>query len=227
MNAPPAMIEAASSTASIRRAYDLWSYCYDKISIAMEHEPRMVGLERAAIRPHDRVLEVAVGPGVTLVKILQRVAKTNVVCGIDLSPKMLAKARRLAHRAGYNNIDLRNADARQLPFAESTFDVLYNSYMLDLIPLPDMPVVLNEFKRVLKLGGRLVLVNMSKPEGGRWSWWEKFYQSLPASWVPYLLGGCRPVVMESFVQQAGFVDVTREFLARAIPSEIVTAQKLS
>ena len=225
MNEQPITIEAVASTERIRRAYDLWSYCYDKISISLEHEPRTLGLERAAIRPHDRVLEVAVGPGVTLLEIVKRVERTNVVSGIDLSPKMLAKARRVVNAAGYTNIDLRNADARQLPFVDEMFDVLYNSYMLDLIPWHDMPVVLNEFKRVLKSSGRLVLVNMSKKDGSQFTWWEKFYKTLPALWVPYLLGGCRPVLMESFVQQAGFADVTREFMAKAIPSEIVTAKK--
>jgi len=40
------------------------------------------------------------------------------------------------------------------------FEVLYNSYMFDLIPFDNMPVILQEFRRVLKPGGRLVLVNM-------------------------------------------------------------------
>jgi demethylmenaquinone methyltransferase/2-methoxy-6-polyprenyl-1,4-benzoquinol methylase len=219
------MIEAKSPTERIRKAYDLWSYCYDKFSVSLEHEPRMLGLELAAIRPHDRMLEVAVGTGVTLVEILKRVDETNVVHGVDLSPKMLAKARRLASAAGYANVDLREADARCLPFPNEKFDVLYNSYMLDLMPLSDMPLVLKEFRRVLKPGGRLVLVNMSKRDESKLIFWEKFYKSLPAVFVPYLLGSCRPVLMESLVRQNGFFEVNRKFVSNAIPSEIVTAKK--
>lgn len=185
----------------------------------------MLGLELAAITPQDRVLEVAVGPGVTLLEILKKVDKTNVVHGVDLSPKMLAKARHTVNAAGYTNIDLRETDARRLPFSNDEFDVLYNSYMLDLIPFSDMPVVLREFRRVLKPGGRLVLVNMSKSDDSKLIFWERFYKSLPAVLVPYLLGSCRPVLMESMVRQCGFSEVTRELVLKAIPSEIVTARK--
>jgi demethylmenaquinone methyltransferase/2-methoxy-6-polyprenyl-1,4-benzoquinol methylase len=219
------MIEAKSPTERIRKAYDLWSYCYNKFSPSWEHAPRRLGLELAAIQPYDRVLEVAVGTGRTLLEILKQVDKTNVVHGVDLSPKMLEKARRAVNVAGYTNIDLREADARRLPFADDEFDVLYNSYMLDLMPLNDLPVVLKEFHRVLKPGGRLVLVDMSKSDESKLIFWESFYKSLPAVLVPYLLGGCRPVLMESLVRQCGFSEVTREFVSKAIPSEIVTAKK--
>jgi len=219
------MIEAKSPTERIRKAYNLWSYCYNKFSPSWEHEPRMLGLDLAAIKSQDRVLEVAVGTGRTLLEILKRVDKTNVVYGVDLSPKMLAKARHAVNAAGYKNIDLREADSRRLPYANGEFDVLYNSYMLDLMPLKDMPLVLNEFHRVLKPGGRLVLVDMSKRDESKLIFWERFYKSLPALLVPYLLGGCRPVLMESLVRQCGFSEVTREFVSKALPSEIVTATK--
>ncbi len=219
------MIEAKAPIDRIRRAYDLWSHFYGTLAVPLERKPRMMGLEQAGIRPHERVLEVAVGPGATLLGILRRVDRTNVVYGVDLSPKMLEKARRLASAAGYTNVDLRVADARQLPFPDGVFDVLYNSYMLDLIPLSDLPAVLSEFKRVLQPGGRLVLVNMSKADDGRCTWSERLYTWLPARWVPYLMGGCRPVLMEGLVREGGFVGVRREFIRHIVPSEIVTATK--
>lgn len=112
-----------------------------------------------------------------------------------------------------------------MPFPDNTFDVLFNSYMFDLLPLKDMAVVLGEFQRVLKPGGRLVLVNMSKEDGSKRSWWERLYQSLPRSWAAYLLGGCRPVLLESLVGDAGFCEVKREFIRGLLPSEIVVARK--
>ena len=187
----------------------------------------MLGLEQAAIRPQDRVLEVAVGPGATLLEIVKMVDGANVVHGVDLSPKMLEKARRLVNAAGYTNLDLREADARSLPFDDDMFDVLYNSYMLDLIPLNEMPVVLSEFRRVLKPGGRLVLVNMSKENERSRTWYERLYTLLPARWVPYLMGGCRPVLMEGLVREAGLGEVRRQFLKGIIPSEIIGARKPS
>jgi demethylmenaquinone methyltransferase/2-methoxy-6-polyprenyl-1,4-benzoquinol methylase len=219
------MIEAKAPTHRIRRAYDLFSLFYGGLVAPLERKPRMLSLEKAGIQPHDKVLEVAVGPGATLTEILKRVDRTTVVYGVDLSPKMLEKARRRVSAAGYANLGLQEADARQLPFPDGTFDVLYNSYMLDLIPLGDLPVVLGEFRRVLKLGGRLVLVNMSKENDGVLTWYERLYQRLPARLVPYLLGGCRPALAENLVEQAGFCEVTRDYVRNILPSEIVTARK--
>jgi len=219
------MIEAQAPTASIRKSYNLSSHIYGWLAAPFERKPRQMGLERLAIQPSEKVLEVAVGPGVNLVEILARVDKTNCVCGIDLSPKMLAKARRRVQKAGHANIELQEGDARKLPFAAETFDVLFNSYMLDLIPLADLPMVLTEFKRVLKPGGRLALVNMSKPDAGTRTWWESLYRWTPKSWIPYLLGGCRPVLMEDVAKEVGFQDVHRVFVPHILPSEILTARK--
>lgn len=225
MSEKSTMIEAVSPTEDIRQAYNLLSWIYGRLVAPLERKPRLLSLERAKIQPYDKVLEVAVGPGVALLEIVKKVDQTNVVHGVDLSPKMLEQARHLVNSTGYTNIDLREADARQLPFPDSMFDVLYNSYMLDLIPLKDMPVILSEFRRVLKPGGRLVLVNLSKKEGSGRTLWERLYLRLPARWRSYLLGGCRPVLMEGPVKQAGFSEIRREFIPNVIPSEIIVARK--
>jgi demethylmenaquinone methyltransferase/2-methoxy-6-polyprenyl-1,4-benzoquinol methylase len=216
------MIEAPVSVKDIRRAYDLLSWVYDFAAL-LERKPRLRGLELAAIEPEDRVLEVAVGTGAALIEILKRVDGTNVVYGVDLSPRMLEKTRRAVAKAGFANVNLRQGDARSLPFDDNSFDVLFNSYMLDLIPLGDMPVVLGEFWRVLKDDGRLVLVNMSKDR--ETSLWERFYQAVPDRLVPYLAGGCRPVLMAEPVRAASFRDVHREFINNVIPSEVVLGRK--
>lgn len=219
----PRMIEAPVTASAIRNAYDIWSAFYGSIVVPLERGPRLRGLELAAIQPQDKVLEVAPGTGPTLLEILRRVDRGNVVYGVDLSPKMLQKARRAAAKAGYTNIDLRQGDARSLPFDDNYFDVLVNSYMLDLIPLNDMPVVLGEFRRVLKNAGRLILVNMSKDRG--MSLWERLYRATPKALVPYLYGGCRPVLMADLLRVAGFRDVQREFIRNIIPSEVVVGIK--
>lgn len=218
------MIQAAAPTEAIRRSYDFLSRFYAPLVGPLERKPRRIGLDAAAIGPHDRVLEVAVGPGLAFLEILKRVDPRTVVHGIDLSPKMLERTGRRARAAGYTNVDLREADTRNLPFPDDSFDVLYNSYMLDLIPLEDMEVVLAEFARVLRPGGRIVLVNLSKPTRER-TRAETLYMHLPRSWVPYLVGGCRPVLMESLMENAGFVEVRRQFIRHVIPSEVVTARK--
>ena len=100
MDARPAIIETAATPEQARRVYDLWSHFYGWTAPLFERRPQMLALEKADIQPHDKVLEVAVGPGGILLEIARR---TNVVCGIDMSPKMLAKARRLVTKAGYGS----------------------------------------------------------------------------------------------------------------------------
>jgi demethylmenaquinone methyltransferase/2-methoxy-6-polyprenyl-1,4-benzoquinol methylase len=216
------MIEAPADTGKIIKSYSWMSKIYFLASF-LEKKPRMRSIELAQIKPTDKVLEVAVGVGYSLVEILKRVDRTNTVYGVDLTPAMVEKARKLATKHGYTNFDLREADARRLPFPDETFDVLYNSYMLNLIPIGDFPIVLKEFHRVLKKGGRLVLLNFTKKDE-RPVFYEKVYKR-----VPYLLGGCRPVLMESFVKEVGFKDVRGEVpkLFPSLLSEIVTGVTFS
>ncbi|MDQ7779578.1 MAG: methyltransferase domain-containing protein [Planctomycetota bacterium] len=219
------MIEAKAPAEHVRRAYDLFSRFYGWVAAPLEREMQMLALERARVRPSDIVLEVGVGTGGAFLEIRRRVAGKIGIHGIDLSPRMLSATRALVSSAGFGNVDLREADARKLPFQDRAFDLLFNSYMLDLIPLSDLIPVLGEFRRVLKPGGRLVLLNMSKEDGSRLTWFERTYRALPDWLAPYVLGGCRPVLMAPMVAEAGFVDVERDFIRRAIPSEIVVARK--
>lgn len=222
----PLMIDALRiSTGEIRRIYDRRSWNYARTTGRLERRAHRRALQLAEVAPGDRVLEVAVGPGTTLVEILARVDRANVVHGVDISPGMLEQAARAAAAAGYDNFELKEADARQLPYPDQSFDLVYNGYMLDLIPLRDIPVVLGEFRRVLRPGGRLVLVHMSKRDPDKITWFERLYGMLPERLAPRILGLCRPVVLESWVRDAGFVTVRREFVGGLMPSEIIVARR--
>lgn len=218
------LVESVCKAESIRRAYDLWSSVYGEVAAPLEGGPRLLALELARIQPHEKVLEVAVGPGHILLEILKRVNRTSVIYGIDLSWKMLEKSRRRALGTGYKNACLVEADTRQLPFGDRTFDILYSSYALDILGLHDITCALSEFRRVLKMGGRVVLVNLSKKCSKSRTWVERLYQLLPATWVPYLLGGCRPVLLADLLNQAGFTAIERKFIGGLMSSEIVTAR---
>ncbi|MGH9803613.1 MAG: class I SAM-dependent methyltransferase, partial [Candidatus Acidiferrales bacterium] len=139
--------------------------------------------------------------------------------GVDLSTGMLKATRRKVPGAR-----LARADARALPFASDAFDLVWASYLFDLIPTAEMTPVLEEFRRVLRAGGRLLLVNFSKSGAGL-TWWERLYGLTPSWLVPWAFAGCRPVEAEPFVRAAGFVEVKREFVGEGFPSEIITARK--
>jgi ubiquinone/menaquinone biosynthesis C-methylase UbiE len=220
------MITANSySQGTIQRAYDRRKWVYSKTIAVVEWPYHLQAIDKAAIQPGEAVLEVAVGPGLALMELAKRVGPQTTIHGADLSPGMLDMTRQRLSKAGFSRLDLRQSDARRLPFKDAQFDVVYNAYMLDLIPEGDMAGILAEFKRVLKPCGRMVLLNMSKPSLDATDSRERLYKLLPRVLTLYLLGACRPVLMEPTVHQAGFLDVERTFIGGRAPSEIVSARK--
>ncbi len=193
--------------------YDIWGRLTES-----KAQRRCVQL--AAVQDGEAVLEVAVGTGLTFSRILQH-NPSGINEGIDLTEAMLAKARQKAAQSGTTNYRLRPGDAYALDFADSSFDVLINNYMFDLLPEADFPSILSELGRVLKPGGRMVLVNMARD--GRWynQIWDAVYRIQPG-WM----GGCRGVALHSYVERAGFQQVSREFISQmTFPSEIIYGEK--
>jgi demethylmenaquinone methyltransferase/2-methoxy-6-polyprenyl-1,4-benzoquinol methylase len=222
------MIAAKEFTSeTIKRAYNRRSWVYSKTVAQMEWTHHLSALEMANIKTGEKVLEIATGPGLTIVELAKRIGRETKIYGIDTSLGMLSLAEKnlLAH--GFSNFQLKEADSRHLPFENNMFDFLYNGYMLDLIPVQDMPKILNEFYRVLKPGGRMILLNMSKRDEATRTSRETLYSILPAKFILYVLGGCRPVLMENMVNAAGFENTVRVFLDGKFPSEIITTTKPS
>jgi len=219
-----AIISAPITPKKAQRIYDSLSPFYEYIT-RYERLSKEKGLDVAEIKKGYSVLEVGFGTGQTLIESAARVGKSGIVYGIDLSLKMLEKTRKNAKNRGLTRqVDLQLGDARNLPYKKETFNVVFNSYMLDLIDTPEISKVIGEFKRVLKPGGRLVVVNLSK--GKSWYSNMKLYVWIYRKY-PSLLGGCRPVLTRSFIEKIGFKNVKREFLlaSRIIPSEIVWGDK--
>lgn len=106
----------------------------------------------ACSRATGSTLEVAVGTGLNL----PLYPAGAVVTGVDLSPEMLAVARHRAVEQG-RPVGLALGDAQELPFADSTFDTVVSTYAM--CSVPDLVQTISEMHRVLKIGGRLILVD--------------------------------------------------------------------
>jgi ubiquinone/menaquinone biosynthesis C-methylase UbiE len=216
------MLEAKLSKQQVTDVYANKAAVYDIWGKLTESKAQQRCIELAAIRDGETVLEVAVGTGLTFQRILQK-NPSGINEGLDLTEAMLAEAKQKAGLTHAANYRLRVGDAYQLDFADASFDLLINNYMFDLLPEEDFRHVINEFKRVLKPGGRMVLVNMAR--NGRWynKFWETVYRIQPA-WM----GGCRGVSLLEYVQAAGFQQTSREFISQmTFPSEIIYGVKAS
>ncbi len=206
------------STAQVKRIYDRVAPVYDLWTTLFESKGRARVVDIVASRKAERILEVAVGPGIAFAEILG-VNSHGLTVGLDISRKMLSRAAAKAGRSEHASYVLLQADALHLPLPSDSFDLVTNSYMLDLLPVEDIREVLSEFKRVLKPGGSLVLVNMTQSSAWLSRAWEWMYKRNPS-----LLGGCRAVLAAPFLEELGFADVRREFISQlTFPSEVLTA----
>jgi ubiquinone/menaquinone biosynthesis C-methylase UbiE len=171
--------------------YDYWSNLTESRAAAS-------ALEAANLHPGDCVLEVAVGTGILLAKLAE-VRGLRRCVGVEPSGAMLRRARqRLGHHPN-EHVVLCRADARHVPFLQATFDVVVSCYMLDLLIGSDIAKALQEFRRILKPGGRLVLLVMARQSYIVQRLWTFLYFLSPA-----LVGGCRPVPLSEFVSTSGW-----------------------
>jgi ubiquinone/menaquinone biosynthesis C-methylase UbiE len=214
------ILEARYTHEEIVRKYNWIAPIYDLFGILMESKAHQRAIDMAAIKNGEKILEVAFGTGLNFVEILKRNPQ-GWVNGIDVSMKMLERARKRISKTGQKNYTLYLGDCRHLPFEDGTFDILMTQYLLDILPVEDFTPILLQFRRVLKDGGRVVLVNMTKGE----RWLNKIYEEI-YKLKPPLLAGCRGVMAQPFLEEIGFKEFQREFVSQlGFPSEVVLGVK--
>jgi arsenite methyltransferase len=105
----------------------------------------------------ERVLDIGSGPGLLAAELAAAVGPTGRVCGVDLSEDMLALARARDLPAGSAPVEYLTAGAQQLPYPEDTFDLAVSTQVLEYVP--DVAAALAEAHRVLRPGGRLLVLD--------------------------------------------------------------------
>ena len=214
------ILKARLTQEQIVRKYDRIASFYDLFGILMASKARLRAIDLASIQNGERILEVALGTGLSFVEILRR-NPLGQVEGIDVSMRMLEKTKKRAARTGSRNFTLLLCDCRHLPFEDGTFDIVINQYLLDILPVEDFVPILSEFKRVLREGGRIVLANTTKGE----KWVNTIYERL-YKLKPPLVAGSRGVLAQPFLEKIGFKSVRREFFSQlGFPSEVVLGIK--
>jgi ubiquinone/menaquinone biosynthesis C-methylase UbiE len=151
----------SEETERLKRVWEKEAPNYDRRISLFERVLIADGREWVCSRASGEVLEVAVGTGRNFTFYPQGVRLT----GIDLSPAMLEIARKRAEELGLDT-DLKEGDAQQLPFPDAAFDAVVCT--LSLCNIPDDRMAIAEMKRVLRPGGRLLLLDHVRASSKAW-----------------------------------------------------------
>ena len=159
----PGVLRVLQTKSETKAFYDKIAKVYDLLSEHSERPMREAGLRLLAAAPGEHVLEIGFGTGHILAELANAVGPTGRVFGIDISENMLAHARDLLSGKGLlDRVSLDCGDAESLPYGDDSMDGIFMCFTLELFDTPDIPKVLAECKRVLRPGGRIVVVAVSK-----------------------------------------------------------------
>ena len=132
------------------------------ITLGGERRFRQRTLDLAELRLGDAVLDVGCGTGTLLIEAAKRVGPSGSAHGIDRSAEMLAHARRKAAAQGITATFVESS-GDHLTFPNTSFDVVFSTLMLHHLPPPMQMATITEMRRVLRPGGRIVIVDMQPP----------------------------------------------------------------
>ena len=204
-----------------RATYTRLSRWFDLIFGVFENKFRRRALALLNAHTGERILEIGFGSGHGIVSLARSVGDTGKIYGIDLSEGMLGVTAGRVKQAGLTGrVELCQGDAARLPYDEGIFDAVFMSYVLELFDTPEIPVVLEECRRVLKPGGRICILALSRQ--GRPRLMRRLYNWC-RRWFPNILD-CRPIFVEQALRDAQFqIDEARRVAMLGLPMEIVLA----
>lgn len=223
--------------AAIAQRYDLNNRLH---SFGRDQAWRRAAVRMAGVRPTDDVLDVACGTGDLTRAFAEAGARS--VTGLDFTPEMLAIARRKSSAAepsaasdpssgvGRCAITYIEGDAMALPFPEASFDVV--SIAFGIRNVTDPARALREFRRVLRAGGRLIILEFGRPSFAPVAWMNDFYCSVIMPRTATLIAGDRSGAyhylpksvktflskdaMRSAMEQAGFTGIVQKSMTLGV-----------
>ena len=218
----PGVLRVLQSKRETKAFYDKIAAVYDLLAEHSERPLREAGLRLLAAVPGERVLEIGFGTGHILAALADAVGPTGRAFGIDISENMLARAKDVLSGKGFlDRVSLECGDAEKLPYGSDSLDGIFMCFTLELFDTPEIPQVLAECKRVLRPGGRIVVVAVAK-EGKEgfvvhaFEWTHRHFPNLM---------DCRPIYTRRALEAAGFTIEQSLTESMWVPVEIVRGGK--
>ena len=183
---------------------------YDAESLAKLPEGANMGLSCgnpvaiAALREGQTVLDLGSGGGFDVFQAGEKVKASGRVIGVDMTPEMLAKARKnieyYRQRTGFDNVEFRLGEIEYLPVPDNSVDVVLSNCVINLSP--DKPQVWREILRVLKPGGKVAVSDLALlkhlPDAIR---------SMAAALVGCVAGAALVEETRTLLEQTGFTSI--------------------
>jgi demethylmenaquinone methyltransferase/2-methoxy-6-polyprenyl-1,4-benzoquinol methylase/phosphoethanolamine N-methyltransferase len=132
------------------------------MGLGVNHSNSRMIIEMAKIERGDKILDVGCGSGNLTLTAKSYVGQSGSVCGVDASPEMIDVARKKAERKGFD-ASFGLGLIEQLPYPDSTFDVVISRLVIHHLPVNLKQKGVVEIFRVLKPGGRFILVDFKLP----------------------------------------------------------------
>ncbi len=168
-------------------------------------------LTLARLQPGENVLDVGCGTGSLAILAGQTAGAETAIHGIDPAIAMVERARQKAKQAAVE-VDFQPGAAEAIPFPDSTMDLVMNSLMIHHLPLDLRLAALREMYRVLKPGGRLLIVDFEPPRAGLY---RMVLDHLPGEMM-----SIDNTLIPPLVREAGFTDVTLNRMRIGLVSSI-------
>ena len=155
-------------------------------------------LTHANLKDGEVVLDLGSGGGIDVFHASKLVGSTGRVIGVDSTPEMIFKARDLAEKHGYRNVEFRLGEIEHLPVDSGTVDLVISNCVINLVP--DKKLAFNEIQRTLKPGGRIAIsdmIAMKKLEGA----------IDPEQWATCIAGAVTLEEYEQLLLETGFREI--------------------
>ena len=155
----------AEFSAEVRGMFDRIAGIYDRLNsvmtVGLHHGWRVRAADRAELSAGDSALDLCCGTGDLTLELRARVGAAGRVVGADFSERMLELAGDKAAQRGCPDVTFEWADALELPYADRSFDAVTVGF--GARNLADLGAGLGEMARVLRPGGRLVILEITQP----------------------------------------------------------------